>query len=512
MVGWPWRAASIGAVAVAAVAIARAVAPTPSAGPATRVALPPPPATRLGINLSALAPYNRQQVFANLIAQSEWFSSTGGGWTAMPAAQQDSAGWITALLPNQVAPRPLVLPAAPFGRVAVRCTYAGTGDLSAGGIAHVTARAPGSLELELVSGGGADEGAWIQLDRTDPADPLRAIDCRDRRLPASARFAPEFLASLRGFSAVRFLDWQLTNANRPVSWDGRTRTDDATQVAGDGVAIEDMVRLANEAQVDPWFLMPYTADATYIEGFARLVHASLDPGRTVYVELGNEVWNDMFDATLQARREGLAAGLAPPDDPHRAQTRRYAQKVRDAMRIWSRVFADRPRRLVRVAATIHVYPDIAETMLAFEDLPRWIDALATAPYIQLDLAGRDAGDVDWVFARLDGAVDAAIDAAERNRAIAGRYGKRYLTYEGGQHLVTRDMELARRVQRDPRMADVYRRYLDAWQARVGDQMMLYASVSPIGEAGAWGLVEYGGQPEADAPKLRAVRAFVGRAR
>ena len=512
MTGWPWRAAAIGSAAILAVAIARAVVPTPNAGPAPRAALPPPPDTRLGINLSGLAPYNRQQVFANLIAQSEWFASSGQGWTAMPAAQLDRAGWVKALSPGQVAPRPLVLPAAPFDRVAVRCTYAGSGDLSAGGIARVTGQTRGVMDLELVSQGGTDEGAWIQLDRTDPADPVRAIDCRDRRLPASARFAPEFLASLRGFSAVRFLDWQLTNANRPVRWDRRTRTDDATQVAGDGVAIEDMVRLANEAQVDPWFLMPYKADAAYIEGFARLVHASLDPGRTVYVELGNEVWNDMFDATLQARREGLAAGLAPADDPNRAQTRRYAQKVRDAMRIWTRVFADRPARLVRVAATIHVYPEIAETMLAFEDLPRWIDALATAPYIQLDLAGRGAGDVDWVFAQLDGAVDAAIDAAVRNRAIAARYGKRYLTYEGGQHLVTRDLELARRVQRDPRMAAVYRRYLDAWRARVGDRMMLYASASPIGEAGAWGLVEYAGQTEADAPKLRAVRAFVARNR
>lgn len=494
-------------VAVAAIVVARSLA-VDAATP-----LPKPPPTRIGINLSGLAPYNRQQVFANLIAQSEWFANTGTGWTAMPAAQLDAKGWVTHLTPGQVAPRPFVLPAAPFGRVAVRCTFAGDGDLSTGGIAHLTGKAPGSIDLDLVSEGGADEngageGAWIQLDRTDPNNPLRDIDCRDRRLPATEHFAPAFLASLHGFTAVRFLDWQLTNLNRRVAWDRRTRVDSATQVGGDGVAIEHMVELANRAHVDPWFLMPYNADADYIEKFARLVHASLDPDRTVHVELGNEVWNDMFDATLQARREGLAAGLAPADDPDRAQTRRYAQKTRDAMRIWTRVYADRPQRLVRVAATINVYPALAETILEYEDMPRWIDALATAPYIQLDLGGRGAGDVDWVFARMDGAIDEAIGFAERNRAVAAKYGKRYLTYEGGQHLVTPNMDLARPVQRDPRMAAAYRRYLEAWRTRIGDRMMLYASSSPIGDAGAWGLTEYAGQPEADAPKLRAVRAFM----
>lgn len=489
-------------VAIAAIVVARSLA-VDAATP-----LPKPPPTSIGINLSGLAPYNRQQVFANLIAQSEWFANTGKGWTAMPPAQLDAKGWITHLTPGQVAPRPFVLPAAPLGRVAVRCTFAGDGDLSVGGIAHLTATAPGSIDLDLVSEGGTDEGAWIQLDRTDQNNPLRNIDCRDRRIPAGERFAPAFLASLHGFAAVRFLDWQLTNLNRRVAWDRRTRVDSATQVGGDGVAIEDMVELANRARVDPWFLMPYNADATYIERFARLVHESLDHDRIVYVELGNEVWNDMFDATLQARREGLAAGLAPADDPNRAQTRRYAQKTREAMRIWTRVFADRPQRLVRVAATINVYPALAEMILEYEDMPRWIDALATAPYIQLDLSERGAGDVDWVFARMDGAIDAAIGFATQNRAIAAKYGKRYLTYEGGQHLVSKNMDLARPVQRDRRMAAVYRRYLEMWRTRIGDRMMLYASSSPIGDAGAWGLTEYAGQPEADAPKLRAVQAFM----
>jgi hypothetical protein len=476
-----------------------------AAGASAKLLVPP---TRLGINLFGLAPFYQQQVFTNLIAQSEWMSNTGAGWNAMPADQLDDRGWIKQLMPGQIAPRRLSLPARPFSKVGVRCTFKGDGDLSAGGIAHLMTSAPGIMDIDLVSTGADNEIAWIQLDRTNPANPVRQIDCRDPRLPAGDLFAPEFLKTLAGFSTVRFLDWQLTNLNLKNDWNYRTRVEDSSQVTGDGVAIENMVRLANEARVDPWFLMPYNADDIYIEKFARTVHDQLDPRRTVYIELGNEVWNDLFESTQQARNEGLSAGLAPANDPGNAQVRRYAQKVRNTMRIWTRVFGDRPNKLVRVAATINVNPDFVRTILSFEDMPRWIDALATAPYIHLDLAGRGAADTDWVFAQMDGAIKETIDAAAKNKAVAAEYGKRYISYEGGQHLITSDLDLAKKVQRDPRMAVVYQHYLAAWKTRIGDQLTLYASTSPISEAGAWGLREYAGQPEAETPKLRAVQAFL----
>jgi hypothetical protein len=200
--------------------------------------------------------------------------------------------------------------------------------------------------------------------------------------------------------------------------------------------------------------------------------------------------------------------LAPADDPNRLQALRYAQKSRDALRIWTQAFQDRPSRLVRVVSSLNVYPDLTRMILGYQDMPQWVDALATAPYIHLDLAGRGPNDADWVFRQLDAAVDQTIGFAEQQRAIAATYGKRYIAYEGGQHLVTRNLELARNIQRDPRMADVYRRYLSAWQRRIGDRMMLYASTAPIGEYGSWGLREYAGQPRGETPKLRAVEAFI----
>jgi len=467
----------------------------------------PPKETTLGLNLFGLATFTRQQVFTNLITQSEWFVSRGQGWTPMPPERIDERGWVRFLQPGETAPRPLILPPAPFHSRNVRCVYQGKGKIDAGGIARLNSQGDQWITLILQPTGAADEGAWIELIATDPRDPVRAIDCREAGRPPTERFHPEFVAFLRGFKAVRFLDWQRTNDNADAVWSMRSLPSNASQAGVGGASIEDMVDLANQAGVDPWFLMPYQADAAYIRRFAKLVHDRLAPERTVYVELGNEIWNDMFDASQQAQREGLALRLGD-GDPTRAQMFRYAQKVREAMRIWSEVFADNPDRLVRIAAAQNANPDLAEMILGYEDTATWVDALATAPYIWVEMDGYHAKDVDRIFARVPKAIDDTIGQALQNQRIANRYNKRFIAYEGGQHLVTPDLALANAVQRDPRMNDAYRRYLDAWQKRVGGVMMLYASTAPIGEYGSWGLREYAGQPLEQAPKLKAVRQFL----
>lgn len=467
--------------------------------------------TEVGINLFGSANYYRQQVYLNLIAQSEWFSSKGQGWTPMPANQLDENGWVRQLQPGQTAPRPLVLPPPPFRTTQVRCEYRGQGEISADGVARIVSREEGALMLELAPTGAVDEGAWIELMATDPADPVRDIDCRETSFPRDQRFHPAFLDSIKGFKTLRFLDWQRVNDNAPVSWSRRVTPQYSSQVSVGGASIEDMVDLANRTGADPWFLMPYKADEEYIREFARLVHERIDPDRKVYVELGNEVWNDMFDAAQQAQREGVALNLGG-GDATRAQTIRYAQKTRAAMKVWTEVFADRPERLVRVAASHHAWPELADIILGDEDTANWIDVLATAPYIWLDLDGFDVSDVDRIFAAMPDAIEKTMVFAEQNRDIAAQYGKPLIAYEGGQHLVTPDIALARAVQRDPRMEDVYQRYLTEWDKRIGGRITLYASNAPIGEYGSWGLTEYGGQPLNQAPKLRAVRHFQARTR
>lgn len=509
---WSLRlGAFILAVVMAAAAFFSVAGKADSADEAISASAPAPPPlsdarTELGINLFGLANFNRHQVYLNLLAQSEWFSSRGQGWTPLPKEQLDRNGWVRELQPGQTAPRPLTIPPAPFRAAQVRCEYSGRGEITAGGVARVQSRGEGWLMLDLSPTGAENEGGWIELVKTDTADPVRDIDCRDVAFPRDERFHSAFLKFVEGFKVVRFLDWQRTNDNAEVSWPGRARPDNSSQVTPAGASIEDMIDVANRTRTDPWFLMPYKADEHYIREFARLVYNKLDPERTVYVELGNEVWNDMFDAAQQAQREGMTMKLGD-GDPKRAQMVRYAQKVRIAMKIWTEVYADRPQRLVRVAASQHAYPDLANIILGDADTVRWIDALATAPYVWFDLKGFGSGDLDRIFAAMPKAIEHTMKFAEENRAIAAKHGKRFVAYEGGQHLVTADLALARLIQRDPRMGGVYENYLAEWDRRIRSTLTLYASGAPIAEYGSWGLTEYAGQPLDETPKLRAVKQF-----
>lgn len=471
---------------------------------------PTPPArprTTIGVNLFGLDTFNRQQVFANMVLQSEWFQSRGRTWTPMPSDQIDAQGWVTRLLPGQTAPRPLVLPTAPFRPTPVRCTYLGKGEMTAGGVARLIDSAPHRLDLMLTPTGAEGEGGWIELVRTDPHDPLRAIDCRIAGTPPGARFDPRFVEYASDFGVLRFMDWQRVNDNPRIAWSDRTSQQAGSQVGPAGASVEDMVDLADMAKADPWFTMPFHADDEWIRAFAQLVHDRINPDATIYVELGNEVWNDIFAASRDAQSEGLARGLGK-GDPARARMERYAQRMITTMRIWSEVFADRPGALVRVCATQHANPALARMVLEYADSAKWVDALATAPYIWIDLDGHSATDTDRVFGAAPGAVERTFAMAASNRAIAEAYGKRYITYEGGQHLVTQDLELARAIQRDPRMDALYVRYLSGWRDRFGDTLNLYASTAPIGQHGSWGLSEYAGQPLAEAPKYRALLRFL----
>ena len=92
-----------------------------------------------------------------------------------------------------------------------------------------------------------------------------------------------------------------------------------------------------------------------------------------------------------------------------------------------------------------------------------------------------------------------------NQAIARRFGKRYIAYEAGQHVLSsRGTDLLAAINRDPRMYDIYKNYISTWRSQVNDVMVLYSSASPITQWGAWGLREYTGQPLSETPKRRAV--------
>ena len=83
-----------------------------------------------------------------------------------------------------------------------------------------------------------------------------------------------FLANLRNYSALRFMDWTDLESPR-VSWSGRAKFGDARW--NRGVPIEVMVHLCNILGASPWFSISDAADSDYVSRMAALVRTTLRP-------------------------------------------------------------------------------------------------------------------------------------------------------------------------------------------------------------------------------------------
>ena len=462
------------------------------------------PPTTIGVNLSAPSYYATTRALANLASTANWGRSDH---QSLSPDDVDKDGNIKRLSAGTSYYRLMTSPNVAARTATIRCSWKGKGNLKpAGRRVQNVSQSAGNFTFVMnndQSEGHGGGNVMLILTSVDPSDPIRDLDCREANLSAAARFDPQFLDTLRGFKILRFMDWQQSNLNAPVTWATRHVPNGIDTTRGDGIAIEDMISLAKQTGADPWFSMPWNADDDYYEHFARMVHDSLPADRAVYVELGNEVWNYAFRVAAQAKREGIAEGLAP-NSPNQAGLLRYAERLASVMDIWKKVYADRPGRLVRVAACQNG-DWCAKTVLGFKDTAHHVDALATAPYFGGPLNRMVFTNADDLFAALDGDVDRTLNTALQAKAVATHYGKRYIAYEGGQHLIIKDAAFARQIQRDPRMYDAYKKYLEFWRTRIGDTLMLYNSSGAISRYGAWGLVEYAGQPLSEAPKMRAVR-------
>ncbi len=481
---------------------------TAPARAATQAAPVPHRPTAFGLNLSYPAYWSNERAFMNLAAGGIW-QAPHNGWKDFDPARIDQESTIRSLAPGEIAAMALVRPAAAYrSDVAITCFYDGKGVL--GGIGVKDGKAsPGRFDFTWPAG----TKALIRLDMTDPADPVRHIDCREAGADRKAVFDRAFVDGLRPYKAIRYLDWQAANGNVAGNWAQRTLPTSTIQGGPQGVAVEYLVLLANQAKVDPWFVMPWNTDDESMERFATYVRDHLDPGRTAYVEIGNEIWNMSFPAARQALAEGELAKLGSNRDE--ARMRRYAQKVTQSFRIWERVFAGQMPRIVRILSGQNAWPELMTIALDYQDTASHLDALAMAPYFGQALLlepPADTSDLGPLFAKLDGMVQETFVPALRAKQMADARGLRFLGYEGGQHITYsgKDATLIPRLNRDPRMADSYRKYLDAWDRQFGDMLMLLASSGAAGSNAAFGMTEYSGQPLSETPKRRAVLEAIER--
>jgi hypothetical protein len=109
------------------------------------------------------------------------------------------------------------------------------------------------------------------------------------------------------------------------------------------------------------------------------------------------------------------------------------------------------------------------------------------------------GDATNAVAQLRLAIQKSAQDSARHKQIADGAGLRLIAYEGGQH-VTRQ---AKAINRDPAMFNLTQEYLQAMSPYF-EHFCYNAHVGQAGDGGAWGALEFTGQPPTEAPKYRAL--------
>ncbi|WP_244490681.1 hypothetical protein [Aureimonas frigidaquae] len=388
--------------------------------------------------------------------------------------------------------------------------YDGKGrlDYSAGGT--LDERRRGYDTIRVSHGGGPLIGRIVETDPSDPIRNLRLVES----LEGTDLFRAPFLQRLEGMSTVRFMDWMQTNNSVHSDWESRPKPG-RFALSETGIPLETMIALANRARIKPWFTLPHLADDAYVRAFAQMVHDGLDKDLQVYVEYSNEVWNSSFQQAAYARDKGLERGYS--ENAFQAQLRFYSQRTSEILSIFEDVFGDDRDRILGVYVAQSDNPWVSQNVLDWGDARKHADVLAIAPYFGYGFGSQERGEavsrwsLDQLFAELSKEIDTRNRETMRIQAETARqYGLELVAYEAGQHLAGVGglennealVSLFTAANRDPRMGELYRRYLANWREAGGGLMVLYTSMGEPTKWGAWGLLET--EAETSSPKWDAV--------
>lgn len=518
-----------------------------SAPPAAAPQAPGPKRSSLAINLASLHFWSHEWMFADLIKRArDWSDKPGPKYTV------DANGWLTWLAPGARAVAQIGDAAPdfprnfPLGRYVA--LHAGKGRVS---VECRSCREISRSERRVVVDVLDSNYVRVVIESSDARDPVRdvrLVPLELERSSATQPFHPRFLEGLRPFAAIRYSGVQRVNGSLQAHWADRTRATAAFQDADGGVALEYLVELSNATATDPWFCIPPRADDDYVRNFARLVFTRLAPDRKVYVEYGNEIWNDADPYAIDGRwmsAEARRLKISLGDDEESDTTYKLRFQVIRSRRIFeifqgemAALGIDR-RRLVRVIASHGAYHARIRFTLDYR-FPdgtaayQHADALAVAPYFAGLWSDREArlAEQTWTPAEVLNYAECAVSDPDRlpafcaglpfdsvarmireDRQIAAERGLRLLGYEGGQHLFAADgapafVDKLASVNRAPRMKDVYTKYLETWRANGGELMFLLNYVFPYNRWGSWGLLERQDQPVREAPKMDAALRFI----
>lgn len=525
------------------------------------LALPARAGGPIGLNLAPVTDWSTQAPFLDLMKTARpWIVHRAGQWGGAGEADLiaadllDASGW-PIREPREIGTvGTVILTDLPQEATALAGTYVlrfdGKGIVEVSGRAGNPRYGNNEVTFDYTPGPGPVE---IRIQRSDPQDHVRNITVVKAEYRAlfetGAIFNPDWLAELRGFGMLRFMDWMATNNSRVSAWSDRPLPGDYTY-ARNGVPIEVMLRLLTDLGVDGWFTLPHRADDDYMRRLAGMAN-TLPENVTVYAEYSNEVWNWQFDQAAWANDAAVARWGQAETGPQF-----YGMRAARMAAIWRDVFGDDAEgpRLKTVISSQTGWLGLEEIIL---EAPLWqaeADGPGNPPWVYFDayaVTGYFGGILgveerapltrDWISRSLaeaeakagtlgltgsardsfvaahrfdlaseiaarelsDGSVsgdplDTVADLLTRvlpyHKAVAEERGLDLIIYEGGSHVVgigpmVEDAGLTAfftHFNYTPEMAALYARLLAGWSALGGGVFGAYNDVYAPGKWGSWG--------------------------
>ncbi len=493
------------------------------------------------INVGGPTFYGTDQISVDVFKQAElwWTPNPANGFYALRPdvpLDTDAQGWLRSLPIVDGVEREVIAPFSTrdnlrLGRYVV--TWSGDGIVEFDGT--VVQRQTRRLLIDIPQ----RQFHWLTIRSTDPAKTgkyirdIRIYKVEDEPLIRGGElFQPGFIDKVSQFRMLRMTAAQNMNFTKVKDWIPEREL--STRASwSEGVPIDVLIRLSNIAKADLWISVPHLATDDYVRKMAGFIRARLNPSLRVYLEYSNEFFTSSFDQYSYFQAQ---ADLKFGTGVRNGNAQFYASRATQIFDIFNTTFgASNAARLFPVLAINRGstlgggpggQPGTADDMLTGPDVVRvggkrpidgLVKVLAIDTYVGFELPQNEV-------AALQDAPDGAGRVITALRSGTGfsypvgvpvfragvrafkqftdRYRLQLFAYEGGTALVNflpgepaAQTDFVSKINRDPRIVDLYRDMYSAWRAEGGKLNVHFASFGFDSAYGNWGTWQDVFQPQ-----------------
>lgn len=531
-----------------------------------RAAMLAPAGAPLGVNLEGVTDWSRMQPFVDLMKSARPWGTVDAPWDE--GAQVDARGWPTGDAAAVVSVR--TVEPGDEGKAYAYITP-GVYKLKFLGRANVTLTASPNVEIrnqqyyattntttaEVVVGQRASQ---LMLAFRNTSGGVRNVSLRTPGYASTAVFTNQFKQAMEPFQVVRFMDFLHTNNNPVRRWNQRTLPTSGSQASSKGAAYEYAIQIANQLGKDIWINIPANADDNFVRSLAQLLKRKLKPGRIVYVEYSNELWNFIFSQAtdnMEAAVNEAVAGDTTLTNGQRCTRAMFASSTGECSSYWAgyRRVGKRTVQISQIFKEVHgaaainnqirvVYPtqfaspgiaeDVLNNIAKYRGAPSsFIYGVATAPYFYLseDLAASPSATSAQILQSLqtslrnenearfvagvigsDGGVvrrayNGGLWTGATHKALADYYGIKSVAYEGGPDLRQNPINPGAKIaaNRSAQMGEMVKSEISQWFGCGNDLFMHFSLSSAWDQYGYWGLTN--DPSDLTGPKYQAAKAI-----